>query len=83
MSRVLGIVLVLLAFLLPVEAPWFFQDSTDAALNGTVVDDGRPASGSLSAQWSLVSGPGTVPGVYTLSVSAHDGRLCNRCQLFR
>ncbi len=60
MSRVLGIVLILLAFLLPVEARLLSLDSSDAELDGSVVDDGRPASGSLSAQWSLVSGPGTV-----------------------
>lgn len=52
--------MVLMAFLLPVEARLLSLDSVGAALDGSVVDDGRPASGSLSAQWSRVSGPGTV-----------------------
>ena len=60
------------------------------ALDGTVSDDGLPVPASLSTAWSQVSGPGTtfanpaavdttatfsVPGVYTLQLTASDGSL--------
>ncbi len=31
----------------------------DATFSGIVADDGRPAGGALTVQWSVVSGPGT------------------------
>ncbi|HZS44651.1 MAG TPA: DUF6531 domain-containing protein, partial [Blastocatellia bacterium] len=62
-----------------------------AVLNGTVTDDGQPAGISLSIQWSVVSGPGsvvfanpnqasttasfTVPGHYVLQLYASDTDL--------
>jgi RHS repeat-associated protein/uncharacterized repeat protein (TIGR01451 family) len=64
---------------------------TSTVLNGTVVDDGRPAGGTLTIQWSKLSGPGTVAfgnasqpittaafsthGVYVLRLSASDSQL--------
>jgi large repetitive protein len=62
------------------------------ALAGTVEDDGLPSSpGAVSAQWSKLSGPGTVafaagtaaqttvtfsePGTYVLRLTATDGQL--------
>lgn len=60
------------------------------SLNGTVSDDGLP-SGSITTQWSKVSGPGTVifansaavdtsanfaaAGTYVLRLTANDGEL--------
>ena len=60
-------------------------------LQGTVNDDGLPASSTLAATWAKVSGPGSVtfadshapvtsvtfsaPGVYTLRLSATDSAL--------
>jgi regulation of enolase protein 1 (concanavalin A-like superfamily) len=62
-----------------------------ATLSGSVNDDGLPASASLSATWSKVSGPGTVTftaassasssasfsalGTYVLRLTANDGAL--------
>jgi K319-like protein/parallel beta helix pectate lyase-like protein len=62
-----------------------------AALAGTATDDGMPAGSSLTSQWSVVSGPGTVTfadanaasttasfsveGDYTLRLTATDGEL--------
>ena len=59
-----------------------------ASLNGTITDDGAPTGGSLSARWSVTSGPGTVsfgdahqaattatfdtPGTYVLRLTAGD-----------
>jgi len=59
-----------------------------ASLSGASSDDGLPAGGSLSHEWSAVSGPGAVtfadvasvsttatfatPGVYTLRLTAND-----------
>lgn len=61
-----------------------------APLNGSAIDDGKP-SGSLTTQWSKISGPGTVTfgnanapqttasfsaaGSYTLQLMASDGEL--------
>jgi RHS repeat-associated protein len=61
------------------------------SLNGTVSDDGLPQNGTLSVNWKMSSGPGTVsfanpataattaifsvPGVYTLKLTASDGQL--------
>jgi len=63
-----------------------------AALAGDVSDDGRPTA-SVYTEWSVVGGPGpvafedvnspsstatfTVPGVYTLRLSADDGELAD------
>jgi hypothetical protein len=63
----------------------------NAALDGTVSDDGLPAPPSLTATWSVVSGPGavtfqnanlvdtqasfTTAGVYVLRLAVSDGRL--------
>ena len=62
-----------------------------AALAGTASDDGMPAGSTLTSQWSVVSGPGTVTfadanaatttasfsveGDYTLRLTATDGEL--------
>ena len=62
-----------------------------ASLNGTVVDDGLPLTGTVTTQWSMLTGPGTVnftdptaaatsatftaSGVYQLQLSANDGAL--------
>ena len=62
-----------------------------ATLNGTVTDDGLPASRRLTTSWSRVSGPGTVtfanaaavdttatfsaPGTHVLRLTANDGVL--------
>lgn len=62
-----------------------------AALLGSVSDDGLPASGTLSSNWSVSSGPGTVTfgdasapqtsadfslaGTYVLKLTANDGEL--------
>jgi K319-like protein len=62
-----------------------------AALNGTVTDDGLPSPPSLTTTWSKVSGPGTVTfqnanavdtqasfsatGTYVLRITASDGLL--------
>jgi|GEM_PF-2360784 len=131
MSRVLGIFLILLAFLLPVEAHSLLLDRSagadvtvtvsdilggnqppvalagpDAsaitlrplALAGFATDDGLP-SGTLLTTWSRSAGRSggvrfddasqtttatfSLPGVYTLRLSAQDGRLCDGCQRFR
>jgi RHS repeat-associated protein len=60
-------------------------------LNGTVTDDGLPETGTLSAEWSEIAGPGTVTfadpsaatttatfaaaGTYVLRLAASDGDL--------
>ncbi|MBN1516049.1 VCBS repeat-containing protein [Candidatus Sumerlaeota bacterium] len=60
-------------------------------LNGSVFDDGLPATGTLTVQWSQVSGPGNVTfgspdtpgttavfsisGAYVVQLSASDGAL--------
>ena len=60
-------------------------------VGGTATDDGRPAGASLTARWSMVSGPGAAvfgnplllatqvsfdaPGVYQLRLTAQDGDL--------
>jgi len=65
--------------------------STSVNLSGSAVDDGDPASGSLTKTWSKVSGPGTVtfgnansltttasfslPGAYVLRLTANDSQL--------
>jgi hypothetical protein len=65
--------------------------SNPVALDGTVTDDGRPSSGTLSTTWSVVSGPGSVsfadagavdtsatfsdPGTYVLRLTATDTEL--------
>lgn len=62
-----------------------------ASLAGTVVDDGLPLTGTVTTQWSMLTGPGTVnftdltaaatsatftaSGVYQLQLSANDGAL--------
>jgi hypothetical protein len=62
-----------------------------AALNGTVTDDGLPTPPALTTAWSVVSGPGTVTfananavdtqagfstaGTYVLMLTASDGAL--------
>jgi hypothetical protein len=66
----------------------------DAALNGTVTDDGLPSPPALTTQWSEGSGPGPVafadagavdtrasfatPGTYVLRLTASDGALSAR-----
>jgi hypothetical protein len=63
----------------------------NANLSGTVTDDGLPAGGALTTNWSVVSGPGVVTfgtpllpattadfsesGTYTLRLTASDGAL--------
>ncbi|MFH1532365.1 MAG: polysaccharide deacetylase family protein [Pseudomonadota bacterium] len=60
-------------------------------LSGALADDGLPSPGTLTSQWSAVGGPAavgiatpaalatlvtfSVPGVYTLRLSASDGAL--------
>jgi hypothetical protein len=60
-------------------------------LAGSASDDGQPAGGALSFNWSVVSGPGTVtftgpstalagvsfgyPGTYVLRLTVSDGEL--------
>ncbi len=60
-------------------------------LSGSVTDDGRPAGGSLTSEWRMVSGPVaaiidnasslspavyfSAPGVYELALRADDGEL--------
>ena len=62
-----------------------------ASLDGTITDDGLPASGSLTSTWTHVSGPGTVSfanpsaadttatfstaGTHILRLTANDGAL--------
>jgi len=62
-----------------------------ASLNGSVSDDGLPAGGSVSTQWTTISGPGTVTfanpnaavttasfsasGTYVLRLLASDSQL--------
>ncbi len=62
-----------------------------AALNGSVTDDGLPANGGLTKAWSKVSGPGVVtladaaspataaafdqPGTYVLRLTGNDSAL--------
>jgi RHS repeat-associated protein len=64
---------------------------SNATLGGSVSDDGLPAGGSLTTQWSVVTGPGAVTfadasspattasfgaaGVYVLRLSASDSDL--------
>ncbi|THV22864.1 Ig-like domain-containing protein [Glycomyces paridis] len=66
-----------------------FRQPMQALLTGTVKDDGLPLSGSLSAAWEVVDGPGTVvfadagasstvatfteAGAYTLRLTPGDG----------
>ena len=66
----------------------------NASLDGTVTDDGLPASGTLTTTWSRTSGPGTVTfanptaidtnatfstaGTYTLRLTATDSALTGR-----
>lgn len=61
------------------------------SLQGTATDDGQPANSTLSINWSVVSGPGTVtfenpqqasttatfslPGTYVLRLTANDSDL--------
>ena len=61
------------------------------SLDGTITDDGLPASGSLTSTWTRTSGPGTVTfanptatdttatfsaaGTYVLRLTANDGAL--------
>lgn len=63
----------------------------EATLNGTVVDDGIPTNGTISAEWIQVSGPGIASfvdahetntvvsfsqaGVYVLRLVGNDGQL--------
>jgi hypothetical protein len=63
----------------------------EVSLFGSVVDEGLPRSGTLTASWKFVSGPGTVkfenpatarthatfstPGSYELELSASDGEF--------
>ncbi len=70
--------------------PDFTSLTRSAQLLGEIADDGFPATGSLSAQWTTVSGPGSVsfsdatsptttarfsnPGRYTLRLTASDGQ---------
>jgi len=70
-----------------------------AGLDGTVIDDGLPATGTLSTTWSAQSGPGTVsfgdpsavdttasfsvPGTYVLRLSADDSELSAWARRFR
>lgn len=65
--------------------------SDAATLQGTATDDGRPDGSTLSINWSVVSGPGTVtfenaqqagttatfslPGTYVLRLTANDSDL--------
>lgn len=65
--------------------------ATMFTLNGTAVDDGKPAGSTLTYQWTKVSGPGdvtfsaptslqttatmTVAGTYVLRLTASDGLL--------
>jgi hypothetical protein len=67
------------------------QQGAAVALDGTVNDDGQPVGGAAGAQWTKVSGPGTVtftnaaavdtsanfsaPGTYVLRLTATDGQL--------
>jgi RHS repeat-associated protein len=67
------------------------RSGNSASLNGAVTDDGLPIGGSLTVQWSKVSGPGNVTfgnanaaatsasfdqaGTYVLRLSASDGEL--------
>ena len=68
-----------------------------ASLDGTVTDDGLPASGTLTSTWSRTSGPGTVTftnataadtnatfstaGTYVLRLTATDGALTAQDEL--
>lgn len=68
-----------------------------ATLNGTVQDDATPAGASVTVEWTLVSGPGTVsfgntdsaitsvnfsaPGNYILRLTADDSELTNSAQV--
>ncbi len=72
------------------------SEGSNANLVAIVSDDGLP-TGNLDLQWSKVSGPGTVnfslptkssstasfsiPGVYTLKISANDGEFVRSDQL--
>jgi hypothetical protein len=67
------------------------QIGQQAALDGTVSDDGRPAGAAVTAAWARAAGPGTVTfaspgsvdttagfsvaGTYTLSLTASDTQL--------
>lgn len=67
------------------------SQSASAALFGSAQDDGLPADGTLTLEWSVVSGPGEVifseptsantdasfsePGEYILQLEATDGEL--------
>ena len=69
------------------------------ALAGFATDDGLPSgtlittwsrsagrSGGVrfdDASQTSTTATFNLPGVYTLRLSAHDGRLCDMCQLFR
>ncbi|HEY2169844.1 MAG TPA: Ig-like domain repeat protein, partial [Candidatus Angelobacter sp.] len=68
-----------------------FQPANTTTLNGTITDDGLPAGGTLTASWSVVSGPGIVTfasqssastsatfaalGVYVLRLTGSDSQL--------
>ena len=68
-----------------------FQPANTTTLNGVVTDDGLPAGGTLSASWSVVTGPGIVTfanpssavtaatfstlGVYVLRLTGSDSEL--------
>jgi len=67
------------------------SQSSAVALQGTVIDDGKPAGSTVSATWTKFSGPGTVtfnnassatttanfslPGTYVLRLTGSDGQL--------
>ncbi len=71
--------------------PELWTDRPTALLAGSVVDDGKPASGGLKVAWELLEGPGgvtfrdpgtpateagfTLPGDYQLRLVADDGEL--------
>jgi hypothetical protein len=72
-------------------AQTIFQPANTTTLNGVVTDDGLPAGGTLSASWSMVTGPGIVTfanpssavtaatfstlGVYVLRLTGSDSQL--------
>jgi RHS repeat-associated protein/uncharacterized repeat protein (TIGR01451 family) len=68
-----------------------FQPANSTTLNGVITDDGLPAGGTLTASWSMVTGPGIVTfanpssaitaatfstlGVYVLRLTGSDSQL--------
>jgi RHS repeat-associated protein/uncharacterized repeat protein (TIGR01451 family) len=68
-----------------------FQPANTVTLNGVITDDGLPAGGTLTASWSMVTGPGIVTfansssastaatfstiGVYVLRLTGSDSQL--------